>query len=68
MGTFGLVYLGFVSGLGDDAVAFRTWNGPYYFSAANAGGSSVTADRTWVLPWETFQMVCLSHTVDDPTD
>ncbi|MEA2693418.1 MAG: hypothetical protein QOJ16_2805, partial [Acidobacteriota bacterium] len=33
MGTFGLVYLGFVSGLGDDAVAFRTWNGPYYFSA-----------------------------------
>jgi hypothetical protein len=59
--SFGLVYLGFVSGLGDDAVAFRTWgyNGtPYYFSASNAGGGPVNADRTWVLPWETFRMVC----------
>jgi hypothetical protein len=63
--SFGLVYLGYVSGLGDNAVAFRTWgyNGtPYYFSAASAGGGSVNADRTWLLPWETFQMVCQGYT------
>jgi hypothetical protein len=65
--SFGLVYLGYVSGLGDNAVAFRTWgnNGtPYYFSAANAGGSSMSTGPTWVLPWETFQMVCEGYTDD----
>jgi hypothetical protein len=58
--SFGVVYLGYVSGLGDNAVAFRTWTGNY-FSAGNAGGGSVSADRTWVLPWETFQMVCQGY-------
>jgi hypothetical protein len=62
--TFGMVYLGYVSGLGDNAVAFRTWgynNKPYYFSASWAGGGAVNADRDWVRIWETFQMVCLGH-------
>jgi hypothetical protein len=65
--SFGLAYLGYVSGLGDNGVAFRTWgyNGtPYYFSATNGGGGSVNADRTWILPWETFQMVCQGYSAE----
>jgi hypothetical protein len=73
--SFGLIYLGYVSGVGDNAVAFRTWgynNTPYYFSAANGGGSAVNADQTTIPSSATFLMVCQAHGVmdgtDDPTD
>lgn len=40
--------------------SFKTLDG-YYFCAEDGGGSTLTADRTEIGPWEKFQIVNLSN-------